>query len=665
MTNLVGKTINNYFFEETLGSGSFGAVYKVVKNGTVYAAKVLAEAYILEEFKKEDNRITRELDILKKTVGDKLIKYMDDFSFINEFNSKEYVIIMEFAHGITLRKFMENTTDIALLQKVFCNVLEGVRQLHNTKFENEGIIHRDLKPDNIMIDSKMQIKIIDFGLSKVIDFSSITSTGSQIGSPLYMSPEQLRDSKHIDYRSDIYALGIILYEMLTKKRPYVASTLPELMLKILNEPIVPPRQHNSQIDDKIESIIYKATSKEMFARYQTIEEFLAAFDESETQSALALTGKYYAWIYKEFDVTEKFEIINTADIIYPLHVKNWMKGLFKYFSNRGFKNVIVDPSTQRLSYFAFANTKGLRELPYAPDNGVISLDVLQNPIYRENYINKWYEAVNNMPNIILPYHYISNTDYPVDKIEDWIKINVQLINECILRISDKHIKYGMISIGLGHLVFQSEKILSYYVHTNVDQWIVQVSDMKGLNEQSLKSFIQFMRNLQKYTNKPVIALKVPISLGLVLLAYGIHGFSLGPAGIDYFDEQYIKEEKDAFNLYSKFYFPQVLSFMTYPKKEPYAFKELFDYFGGCECCWCAGKDAIEIATGDKCIQLHHWQLMIKEVEILNSLDASEKLLYIKKRVEEAIENYDKISRDISNQRNSDNYKLLKNLSKVI
>ena len=665
MTNLIGKTINDYFFEETLGSGSFGAVYKVKSKGSVFAAKVLAEAYILEEFRKEDNRITRELDILKKTTGDKLIKYVDDFSFTNEFNSKEYVIIIEYAQGITLREFMNNTMDISLLQNVFCDILEGVQQLHNTRFENEGIIHRDLKPDNIMIDSNMQIKIIDFGLSKVIDFSSITSTGSQIGSPLYMSPEQLRDSKHIDYRSDLYALGIILYEMLTKQKPYIASTLPELMLKILNEPITPPKQYNSRLSDKLERIIYKATSKELFARYQTIEEFLSAFNESENQTSIDLAGKYYAWIYREFDVTEKFEIINTADIIYPLHVKNWMKGLYKYFEKRGFKNIIVDPSTQRLSYFAFANTKGLRELPYAPDNGIISLDILQNHKYRENYINIWYQAVNNMPRIILPYHFISNTDYPVDKIEDWIKINVQLINESILKLSGNKTTYGMISIGLGQLVFQSDKILSYYVRTNVDYWIVQVSDMKGLNEQSLKSYIQFMRNLQKYTNKPVIALKVPISLGLVLIAYGVHGFSLGPAGIDYFDEQYIKEEKDAFNLYSKFYFPQVLSFMTYPKKEPYAFKELFDYFGGCNCCWCAGKDAIAIATGDKAIQLHHWQLMIKEVEELNSLDASEKLLYIKKRIEKAIENYDRISRDISNQRNSDYYKLLKNLYKVI
>ena len=145
--------------------------------------------------------------------------------------------------------------------RIFVSVLYGVRDLHNTIIENAGIIHRDLKPDNIMIDDNLNVKIIDYGLSKIIDFSSITSTGTQIGSPLYMSPEQLKDSKHIDYRADIYALGIILYEMLTKNIPYKASTLPELLMKILNDPIIPPKQYNPSISDGLENIIFKATAK--------------------------------------------------------------------------------------------------------------------------------------------------------------------------------------------------------------------------------------------------------------------------------------------------------------------------------------------------------------------------------------------------------------------
>lgn len=664
--NIVGKVINGYLFEEALGSGSFGAVYKVSKANKIYAAKVLSETYILDEFKHEQNRITREIDVLKTVKGENLIKYQEDFYFKNEFGVLEYVIVMEYFVGETLRKYLKKDVALDVLVKIFINILHGVSDLHNTVIENEGIIHRDLKPDNIMIDDELNVKIIDYGLSKIIDFSSITSTGTQIGSPLYMSPEQLKDSKHIDYRADIYALGIILYEMLTKNIPYRAATLPELLMKILNDPIIPPKQYNPNISDGIENIIFKATAKEPFARFQTIEEFIDAFNKKDVQDELVTLGKYYAWIYREKDVTEQFEKENNADIIYPIHVQNWMKKLHQHFADNNFENVIIDPSTQRLSYVAFGNTKGLVELPYAPDKGVISLEYLQNPQKRAAYIDKWYATVSMGRKVILPYHYISNTDYPVEKVDEWIRMNIQLIDESSKVVGDEIEKYAMISIGLGHLVFQAEKILSYFVHANVNGFIVQVSDMRQLNEQSLGSYIDFMVNLQKYTGKPVIALKVPIPLGLALIGKGIHGFSLGLASIDYFDEQYIKEEKDSFNLYSKFYFPQVLSFLTYPKKDTFAFVQIYSYFGGCNCKWCVGKTPIEIGTGDKGIQLHHWQMMLEEVDKFNQYEGDERIIYLKKRVDNALYNLDSIPKDIiASQKNTDYYKLLKNLKKIL
>lgn len=664
--NIVGKEINGYLFEEALGSGSFGAVYRVSKEGKMYAAKVLAETYILDEFKNEQNRITREIDVLKTVKGENLIKFQEDFYFKNEFGVIEYVIIMEYFAGETLRNFLKRDVELDTLIDIFVCILQGVKDLHNTIIKEEGIIHRDLKPDNIMIDKNLNVKIIDYGLSKIIDFSSITSTGTQIGSPLYMSPEQLKDSKHIDYRADIYALGIILYEMLTKNIPYKAATLPELLMKILNDPIIPPKQYNPNISDGLEKIIFKATAKEPFARFQTIEEFIDAFSKKNIQEELVTLGKYYAWVYREKDVTEQFEEVNTADIIYPIHVQNWMKKLHQHFADNNFENVIIDPSTQRLSYIAFGNTKGLVELPYAPEKGVISLEYLQNPQRRKEYIEKWYETVSMGKKLILPYHYISNTDYSVEKVDDWIRMNIQLIDESSKIVESGKEKYAMISIGLGHLVFQADKILSYFVHADVDGFIVQVSDMKQLNEQSLGSYIDFMVNLQKYTNKPVIALKVPIPLGLTLIGKGIHGFSLGLASIDYFDEQYIKEEKDSFNLYSKFYFPQVMSFLTYPKKDTFAFEQIYNYFGGCNCRWCKDRSAIEIGTGDKGVQLHHWQMMLDEVEKFNQLEGEARINYLRTRIENALKNLDSIPKDImGSQKNADYYKLLKNLKKVV
>ena len=130
--NIVGTEINGYLFEEALGSGSFGAVYKVSKDGKYYAAKVLAETYILEEFKNEQNRITREIDVLKNVKGDNLIKYQEDFFFVNEFGITEYVIVMEYFEGKTLRSYLKNDVELDVLISIFVKVLLGVKELHNT-----------------------------------------------------------------------------------------------------------------------------------------------------------------------------------------------------------------------------------------------------------------------------------------------------------------------------------------------------------------------------------------------------------------------------------------------------------------------------------------------------------------------------------------------------
>ena len=124
--NIAGKVINSYLFEEALGSGSFGSVYRASKDGCLYAAKVLAETYILEEFKNEENRITREIAALKTVRGKNLIRYHDDFFFENEFGINEYVIVMEYFSGETLRNYLKKDAELDVLIEIFIKILEGV-----------------------------------------------------------------------------------------------------------------------------------------------------------------------------------------------------------------------------------------------------------------------------------------------------------------------------------------------------------------------------------------------------------------------------------------------------------------------------------------------------------------------------------------------------------
>ena len=232
--NLVGSEINGYRFEEALGSGSFGSVYKVSKEGQLYAAKVLAETYILDEFKNDQNRITREIDVLKKVKGDNLIKFQEDFFFENEFGIKEYVIVMEYFSGKTLRKYLKDDVELDVLISIFVKVLNGVKQLHNTIIDTEGIIHRDLKPDNILI------KKTPAGYSgKLIDFDDSYFSGNPpedrecvVGTPEYYSPEQalyiMDEDEEISgavltCKSDIFTLGIIMTEYFTGDKPLVSK----------------------------------------------------------------------------------------------------------------------------------------------------------------------------------------------------------------------------------------------------------------------------------------------------------------------------------------------------------------------------------------------------------------------------------------------------------
>lgn len=119
-------------------------------------------------------------------------------------------------------------------------------------------------------------------------------------------------------------------------------------------------------------------------------------------------------------------------------------------------------------------------------------------------------------------------------------------------------------------------------------------------------------------------------------------------------------------MYSKFYFPQVMSFLSYPKKDTFAFEELYNYFGGCDCIWCKGKTPVEIGTGDKNVQLHHWQMMHSEIDKINSLSNDDRIPYVKQRIDEALNNLNSIPTTIINsQKNTDYYKLLKNLKRVL
>jgi serine/threonine-protein kinase len=234
--------------------------------------KVFSVDFIHNEFAKgDDNRITREIEALKAVNSENVAKYIDNGSFVDN-NWKYLYVVMDYIDGSDLEEIMKSkvfSVDESI--KIFRSLLNGISDINKAK-----IIHRDLKPANIYLLRNGDIKILDFGLSKLIDFTSITNTGDQLGTPLYVSPEQISDSKNIDYRSDFYALGVIFYKLLTNMTPYGNITSrEELYYKIKVEPPISIRTYIPTIDNSIDNLIIVLLEKANYKRPKTIHDILS------------------------------------------------------------------------------------------------------------------------------------------------------------------------------------------------------------------------------------------------------------------------------------------------------------------------------------------------------------------------------------------------------
>ena len=148
-----------------------------------------------------------------------------------------------------------------------------------------GIVHRDIKPDNILVDRKLQAHVIDFGLARFFEDGTVTRTGSLIGTPRYMSPEQATGRLKLDHRTDIYSLGLVFYELLSGRPPIAGSTPEDVLRQIATKALVPVSWYNRGVPRNLEGIAHRATAKDPDERYQTAQEF-------EEDLERFLTGKH-------------------------------------------------------------------------------------------------------------------------------------------------------------------------------------------------------------------------------------------------------------------------------------------------------------------------------------------------------------------------------------
>jgi len=188
-----------------------------------------------------------------------------------------HYITMEYIPGESLKDMIGMMGQLSPAQAVSIarQVCAGLSEAHRLE-----IVHRDLKPSNIMIDKEGNARIMDFGIARSLKAKGITGAGMMVGTPEYMSPEQV-EAQGVDRRSDIYSLGVILYEMLTGTVPFKGDTPLSIVLKHKNEEPKDPREINSQIPKDLSCVILKCMEKKKEKRYQTVKELLSELNKIE------------------------------------------------------------------------------------------------------------------------------------------------------------------------------------------------------------------------------------------------------------------------------------------------------------------------------------------------------------------------------------------------
>jgi serine/threonine protein kinase len=267
--------IKNYKVNKELGRGGMATVYLAHDNkfDTNVAVKVLNK-----EFVHNDNirkRFLAEARNMFKMSHPNIIRVTD---LIEE--GETVAFVMEYIDGETIKDYLERKGKLnnEEIKAIFTQMLTAVGYVHE-----QGLIHRDIKPSNFMINPNGQVKLLDFGIAKTTDTNSAeytqTNTSQQMGTPMYMSPEQVNETKSVTAQSDIYSLGVVLWQMVMGQKPYNTKTLSNFQLqsKIVTEKL-------SSTNSLFEPIIELATAKELKYRYKNCKEIKLQIENLQKQN---------------------------------------------------------------------------------------------------------------------------------------------------------------------------------------------------------------------------------------------------------------------------------------------------------------------------------------------------------------------------------------------
>ena len=271
MEDLTGKQFGHYQIVAPLGEGGMAAVYKAYQPAMerFVAIKVLPRHMSSsEEFV---TRFRREARMLAQLQHPHILPVFD----YGEADGYPYIVMPLVSSGTLAELLHKQRLPLAQVRRILTQLGDALSYAHT-----RGMIHRDIKPSNVLIDERGNCSLTDFGLARMAEASTnLTTSGAVMGTPAYMSPEQGAGS-NLDHRSDIYSLGIVLYEMVTGRVPYTAETPVAVVFKHIQDPLPSIHKFNPDLPESIELILLKALAKSPEDRYQTAEDFVRAIQIS-------------------------------------------------------------------------------------------------------------------------------------------------------------------------------------------------------------------------------------------------------------------------------------------------------------------------------------------------------------------------------------------------
>ncbi len=273
MDKMIGKLLSDrYEILEKIGDGGMATVYKArcrVLDRYV-AIKILRPEYASdEEFIKKFNRESK----AAASLSSQNIVGIYDVGTDKIDEESIYYIVMEYIDGTTLKDIIDSkgklSEDDAIDYSI--QILRALKDAHD-----HNVVHRDIKPHNIMITKQGTVKVTDFGIARASTSTTVTTTSDVLGSVHYISPEQARGG-YTDNKTDIYSFGIVLYEMLTGKKPYDGDNPISVAMKQIQDDIIPPSEYIPNMNKNLEQIILKCTRKKQSERYQSVDDILSDF----------------------------------------------------------------------------------------------------------------------------------------------------------------------------------------------------------------------------------------------------------------------------------------------------------------------------------------------------------------------------------------------------